>query len=115
MYYPAKILNGASLSAEVDLRGGTIVGIQMPAAWTAANITFQGACRTSLEVTPVFQDVYDDGGTEVVVTAAAARFINIVAPFDGTSLRYIKVRSGTSAAAVAQGADRDLIIVVRYL
>jgi len=37
----AVILNGASLSGEVDLRGSRLVGAIFPAAWTAANLSFQ--------------------------------------------------------------------------
>ncbi len=39
--FTATIPSGQSLSAEVDLGANSLVGIAMPAAWTAADLTFQ--------------------------------------------------------------------------
>jgi len=99
------ITNGTSLSPQVDLGNKVLVGIAMPAAWTAADLTFQ---------------VSVDGGTtwlnlqnasaEVDYKAAASQFVGV----DPTFLRgfpSIKVRSGTATTPVAQGADRVLTLV----
>lgn len=106
----AVIANGASQSGEVDLGGLSVQAIVMPAAWTAANLTFLAADATG----GTFNPVHDDGGTEVTVTAAAARCIGMDAAareLDG--LRYIKVRSGTTATPVNQAAERTLTLILR--
>ena len=59
----------ASLSDAARLPNGhEVVGITMPAAWTAANLTFQASPDGS-----TFYNLYDDEGNEVTVTAAASR------------------------------------------
>ncbi len=104
------IANGASLSGEVDLEGQAVQAIQMPAAWTAANLTFVASDVTG----GTFNPVHDDAGAEVTVTAAAARCIGLDAvarELDG--LRFVKVRSGTTGVPVIQGADRTLTLVLK--
>lgn len=103
----ATIANGGSLSGAVDLAGKTLLGIVMPAAWTAANLTFQ---VSSDGVT--YNDLYDNVGAEKTVIAAASRFI-IAIPADWVGVRYVKVRSGTAAATVAQGAQRDIKLITK--
>lgn len=115
--FPATIANGSALSDSVDLFGeavsgnsmhaSTPVGIQMPAVWTTANLTFQGS---SDNVT--FGDVYDENGSEVVITAAASRFITLP-PRLMVGPRYLKVRSGTAAVPVSQAGLRVLGLVAR--
>lgn len=104
------IANGASLSSEVDLGGYALTAIQMPTAWTAASLTFQAATASG----GTFQDVYDDLGNEITVQAAASRCIGIDAVAGALApLRFIKIRSGTSATPVNQGADRTLILILK--
>lgn len=106
----ATIANAASQSGEVDLEGLSLQAIVMPAAWTAANLTFLASDTSG----GTFNPVHDDAGAEVTVTAAAARAIGLDAvsrELDG--LRYIKVRSGTTGVPVAQGAERILSLVLR--
>lgn len=97
------IANGTSLSGAVPLGGRQIVGISMPAAWTAAGITLQG----SADGGATYQDVYDAAGTEYAITAAAARHI-VLDPNELRGLTHVKVRSGTSAAPVNQLAERTV-------
>src|SRR5690242_18069352 len=93
---PVTIANSTSLSPAVNVQstqvsdaGRTLVGIQMPASWTSAAITFQ--CSTDGGTT--FQDVYDSAGAEVSITAVQGHYVNLTqgnfAAFD-----VIKVRSG---------------------
>lgn len=100
------IANGQSLSGEIDISDQCVVGIIMPAAWTAASITLAGAAAKA----GTFVPVYDAAGTELTITADASRFIAL-APDATRGVRYLKVRSGTNAAAVAQGAERILTLV----
>lgn len=111
------ILNGTSLSAEVNLNGKRIVGIVMPAAWTAAGIAFQALLDepSALPKVPVFGNVVDVAGAEVVVTAAASTYIAAAATAALYALGRIKVRSGTNAVPVNQGADRTIKLVVEDL
>jgi len=104
----ATIAISTSLSAAIALPPGWYpAAILMPAAWTAADLTFQ----LSLDGT-TFADLYDDAGTEVTAKAAAARYITLD-PLEFRTARAIKLRSGTAASAVNQEAARTLILVLR--
>ena len=118
-YAEVTIANGASLSGVADLTSHRLVGIVIPSAWTAANLTFQGRPKASADVTAhpndALANVYDQGGAEVTVTVGgASRFIALTpatsALFDG--IGELKVRSGTSGAAVNQGAARVITLVL---
>lgn len=100
------INSAASLSGTITLPG-ELVGILMPAAWTTANLTFQG----SIDGTNFF-DLYDDLGVEVTAQVAGSRFIGISnsSPFRG--LRSIRIRSGSSATPVNQASARNLTVAV---
>jgi hypothetical protein len=104
-YSTATIANGASLSDAVNLQGGRLVAIVMPAAWTAGDLTFQASADGT-----TFNNVYDEDDAEVVVEAAASRHI-ILNPGVWLGIRQIKVRSGTSGAAVNQGGARLITLV----
>jgi hypothetical protein len=101
--------NGASLSGAVNLSGFTLIGIDMPASWTAANLTLQASVDNS-----TWDNVFDSLGTEVTITAAASRFI-LLNPADFVSVRYLKVRSGTSGTPVNQGGARTITLIVRAI
>jgi hypothetical protein len=103
------IANGASLSNEVDLETKTLIAIDMPASWTAANLTLQASVDNS-----TWDNVFDSLGTEVTITAAASRFI-LLNPADFVSVRYLKVRSGTSGTPVNQGGARTITLIVRAI
>jgi hypothetical protein len=105
----ATIANGASLSGAVNLSGWTLIGIDMPASWTAANLTLQASVDNS-----TWDNVFDSLGTEVTITAAASRFI-LLNPADFVSVRYLKVRSGTSGTPVNQGGARTITLIVRAI
>jgi hypothetical protein len=102
----ATIASGASLSNGLALQNNRAIAIQMPSSWTAANLTFQGSYDGN-----TWDNVYDDSGTEVTVTAAASRYI-ILDPSVFAGIEYLKIRSGTSGSAVNQGAARELNVVI---
>lgn len=107
---PVTIANGTSLSNAQRFDGTTLVGIVMPSSWTAANLTFQ----VSHDSGTTWNNLYDQSGNEVTVTAAVSRFITLdPASFGGLS--YIKVRSGPAATAVNQAADRTVVLVSRAI
>ncbi len=104
---PAVIANGASLSPEVDLGARTLVGIAMPAAWTAAALTFQvsvdgGATWLNMQT----------ASAELSYTAAAGQYIG-VDPALWRGVNAIKVRSGTSGTPVNQGQQATLTLICR--
>lgn len=101
------IASGQALSGAIDLLGYNLVGVQMPAAWTAANLTFQG----SIDGTN-FYDLYD-GSAEINLSAAAASRYLALTPSQFAGVRYLKVRSGTTGTPVNQAADRSLTLIVR--
>lgn len=103
----ATIANGASLSNVVDMDTARLFAIQMPAAWTAAVLTF------SVSFDGVtYADMYDVAGVEVSFTTSAARYLVLTNPVQWQGVRFVKVRSGTSAAAVNQAAERVLNLVL---
>lgn len=104
----ATIASGASLSDAITLGGLRLFGVVMPAAWTAANLTFQA----SFDGGTTYVDVYDYNGLEVVATASTSRLI-VLDPVVFSAIPLLKIRSGTSGTAVNQGAARTLQIVLR--
>ena len=102
------IASGASLSGAVDLGAHRLGAVIVPSAWTAASITLQA----SQSLAGTYGDVYDDLGTEISLTAAAGRVITGVT-LERIPLRYVKLRSGTSATPVNQAAARTLTLVLK--
>jgi hypothetical protein len=103
------IANGAALSGAAKLNGATLLGIEMSAAWTTAAITVQH----SIDGTNFF-DMYDGAGAEVSLTVVAAHYV-FLPPANWSGIIYIKVRSGTGAVPVNQGAERVLKLVCKEL
>lgn len=103
----ATIANGTSLSAQVNLGAKTLVGISMPATWSAAALSFQVSVdggTTWLEMQTI--------SAAVSVTAAADQYIALD-PATWRGVNAIKVRSGTSGVPVNQAADRVIGLVVK--
>lgn len=106
---PVTIANGQSLSAAVNLGGLELVGIAMPAAWTAAAITLAG-----LAADGTYGKIQNEAGTEFSVTSPAAQtYVALSYAVTGCikGLGWVKVRSGVAATPVAQGAERVLWLV----
>lgn len=103
----ATIAINESLSGAVDLEGVMVVGIVMPAGWTAADLTFQFSADGT-----TYGNVYNEAGAEFTIDAAVDRFIQ-VQPEHFWGARYLKVRSGTAGSAVAQDAARTITLVTR--
>ena len=104
--FNAVIDSGASLSPAVDLIDTRLFGFVMPAAWTAAAMTFSVSADGV-----TYNDLYDDTGTEVNLTVSASKFIALSNPQRFLGIRYLKVRSGTTGSAVNQGAARTIQLV----
>jgi hypothetical protein len=107
-YETTEIESGKSLSDAIELDPAHYAfAIGMPAAWTAANLTFQVSHDGA-----TWKNLYDDEGNEVTVTAAASRMIRLY-PEEWSAFKYLKIRSGTSGSPVTQAADRTIGILTR--
>jgi hypothetical protein len=106
----AVIPPGAALSQTITLGARRIEGFVMPAAWTAAPLTFVGSVD-NVNYLPL----YSEDGTELVVQAAAGRFVtlknDVYTKFD--TVDFIQVRSGTSGTPVNQTAGATVSCVTR--
>ena len=107
---PAVIPINTAVSPTLDLSGYCLVGIETPAAWTAAGLTFQASGSAAAAVA----DVYDNGGSEYTVSAAAAHYV-IMSPADVLGWKYLVVRSGTAGTPVNQAGERTLNLICRSL
>jgi hypothetical protein len=105
----ATIAANASISNAICLGSGALCAIQMPAAWTAADLTFQ----VSDDRGTTWKELLDASGTAVSVSAPAAGNRLELDSADFKSAVFLKVRSGTAALAVNQAAERNLTIVSR--
>lgn len=103
----ATIAINQSLSAAIDLKGRSLVGIMMPSAWTTAQLSFQVSLDGSTYV-----NLYNTQGDEFISEASTSRFIAI-SQFEFLPVRYVKIRSGTSAVPVNQAAARSLVLATR--
>lgn len=102
------IASGQSLSDAIDLQGYTPLSVLMPGTWTAATLTFQ----LSADGGTTFVEVCDGYGSAVNPAAAALQSIALD-PAVFAAATHLKIRSGTSASAVNQAADRALILSMR--
>ena len=107
------IANGASLSSAFSLGDKQLVGLIISAAWTAADLTFQA----SEDGGTTWLNVFDQAGVELKIATAgvvAGQRVSLdPTPFIGIDM--IKIRSGTNAAPVAQGAARTLTVISRKI
>lgn len=108
----ATIANAASVSGSIDLTSTALLGFIAPAAWTTAALNLE----VSMDNTNWATVIYDSGNSPVgswsAVVAGAAYAVDTVSmlPF-----RYVRLRSGTSASPVTQGAQRDFTVITRPL
>jgi hypothetical protein len=80
------------------------IAIYMPAAWTAADLSFLG----SFDGITYGNLEYE--GTEVKLTPTAGD-VQVLDHFKFKAIRYLKLRSGVAAAEVAQEATRTFTLV----
>jgi hypothetical protein len=105
----ATIANGAALSGAVCLGSGVLCAVQMPTAWTAADLTFQ----ISDDGGTTWTELLDSLGNAITIASPSASKRYEVDASDFKSAMYLKVRSGTSALAVNQASARTLTLIAR--
>lgn len=96
------------LSAGRELYGARPVAIAIPAGWQAADITFQASADGT-----TWYNLHESGSdTEVTVQAGAEKFITFstAARDQLASVRYLKIRSGTSGTPVDQTGSPTLTL-----
>jgi len=100
------IAASASVSSAVRVGGCSIANLEMDSAWTPAAVSFQGS---SDGVT--YKEIYDVAGALTFTPTAS-----VIHPLDPSvfwAVRYVKIRSGLSGAAVNQSAARTLKLLCR--
>lgn len=107
-----------SLSGAVDLGNRTLVAIEMPEVWAGTQITFQSKAKFRFDPNPDFDEiledwdnVYDSAGNELVAVVAANRIVTDIPEL--APLRYIRIRSGTSATPVNQNPTKEILLIVK--
>lgn len=106
--YAATIAAGQSLSGPVATGVDTLVGISMPAVWTAAGLTYQ----ISPDGGTTWQELFDGAGNEITTTAAAGQFIQLTS-YLWRGMNMFRIRSGTLAVPVVQVAAAIVTLIAR--
>ena len=110
------IPNAGTVSGVIPVGAESIAAIVCPAAWTAAVLAFE----FSADDGATWNQVFDDGGTEVSVASAqivASHVLvnaTILTKLQGLSGK-VRLASGPAGARVAQGAARDFIVYCKTL
>ena len=87
----------------VDLGTARLYAIQMPAAWTAAKLSFLASADGVS-----FGDLYNTA-TEYTVDVDAGRLL--IPDLDFFAIQYLQLRSGVAATPVQQAADRTVKLI----
>ena len=109
---PLQVIDGPTIAKEeslsdgIDCSAGKIVRITVPQEFTEANLTFQTSSDGNL-----YNDLYDDSGDEVMVTALPDTTIYISGHWV-ESIGFIKLRSGSREHPVEQVEDCRFAIAV---
>jgi len=109
------IPSGAAVSDWVDLKGKTVVAVITPSAWTSAAISFDTSrSDDGSDPTPRYTA---DGEVTIPSTSLSTTQARDVAmdPVKLWGIRHLRVRSGTAAAPVNQGADRVITLALRAI
>ena len=104
---PAIIVSGTALSPQIDIGAKTLVGIAMPAAWTAAALSVQVSIDGGVNWLE-----FNSGGVALSLTVAAGQFVAID-PTLWFGINSIRLRSGALGAVVNQGQDSVLTLILR--
>lgn len=107
-YGNATIVSGQSLTEDIDLTTLRLIGIIIPSAWTTANLTFQVSHNGSN-----YYNFYNDIGGEVTISVSGPNTWICFDPSLFSGIRFLRIRSGTGAGPVNQGANRLLTLVSR--
>lgn len=110
---PISTSNANSTGAQI--RGGHVTAIIVPAAWTPAVMTFDGALQDApgdLTATNTWYPLLDDTGVEISIPVSAGK-CTILSPIKISGVDLIRPRSGTLAAPVSQSVSVNILLRVR--
>lgn len=93
------------LSDVIDCGGLALTALQMSAAWTDATLGFLGSFDSSANLLPM----YTSTGGELAFGTTAARTYTFD-PYLFAGVRFVQLRSGSSASPVAQAAARSVVL-----
>lgn len=110
----AEIPANQSLTGEIDLGSNKLMAIEFPTTWAGTSITFQSKVERNENGLETWRNVYDDAGSEVTATVGSNRIVGLDAlALELSSLRYIRIRSGTSSSPVNQNPTKLLRLIVK--
>lgn len=99
------ILSGAATTAEIDLHGGTLLGIQFPASLTNTALKLKMSPTSGGTFANVQKDEIGGGDYTITVTASVyVPLINLAIP---KGIRFLKIFGSSN-----EGADRTLTLAV---
>lgn len=109
---PATILSGTSVSNSVTLQGLCLLGVAIPAAsgWTTAALNIEVSTDNGSTWLTPNDPTNVAAGSFPSPSAGNSYAVNLT---DLLPYNMIRIRSGTTASPVNQGADRALTIIVR--
>lgn len=106
------IASGASVSDALDMGAHSLLGVILPAAWTDAALTIE----VSTDNATWIGLAYDDTGSQCnVIASPAVSSAYALSALGLMPYRYIRLRSGTTATPVNQGAGRVITVITRPL
>lgn len=112
----ATIALGQSVSTPIPLSDMGLVALVLPAAWTAAALTFE----TSVDGGATWTQVFDDANAEVTIAGATmtARVTDCIVPTAAIlakleGLHTVRLVSGVAGAQVAQVAERVFTVILK--
>lgn len=101
------ILENQSLSGGVDLGNHELLALELPETFNTTTLTFQAKAKVTEDQLngdnlEDWDNVYNDAGTELSITVAANRVVGLRQDIQSVlaPIRYLRIRSGTSAAPV---------------
>lgn len=111
-----------ALSSAADLESFSLIALEMPESWQGTQITFQAKAKRTEDLDPPvgshggqavedWDNVYDSAGNELVVTVAANRIVTDIPEL--APLRFVRIRSGTSATPVNQNPAKEIRFIVK--
>lgn len=101
------IAAAGTVSASMELRGGSLTRVIVPSGWTTAVITLQGSQNGA-----DFFNLFNEFGGELSLSAVAGG--SLLVPLEYTlGLNHVRLRSGTLAVAVPQASPVSITAIAR--
>lgn len=85
-------ISSGQTSTEADLKGGTLVGIIVPASLSSTSITLANAITAG----GTAYDVYDKDNTQYTITTTSSARQHYIEPAVAAGLRYVTLKTGSS-------------------